>query len=159
MTDIHHYFVDWPIKIPCHFLSAELQNRWMNPEQSLDLFSFFYRRPHYPQLTGSPFMYNTCSQFLPMDFGAKETLLVVCNWGGFHYIKTLVVVVVFSNFVIITGDSLGNTQFWDGQQGTLIQVQSNLMSPFKHFGHKKLLFKQHVCNKSINPFSLTPEGW
>ncbi|XP_058956730.2 U3 small nucleolar RNA-associated protein 4 homolog [Pocillopora verrucosa] len=25
------------------------------------------------------------------------------------------------NFVIITGDSLGNTQFWDGQRGTLIQ--------------------------------------
>ena len=33
-----------------------------------------------------------------------------------------VVVVVFSNFTIVTGDSLGNTQFWDGLQGTLIQV-------------------------------------
>ena len=32
------------------------------------------------------------------------------------------VVVVFSNFTIVTGDSLGNTQFWDGLQGTLIQV-------------------------------------
>jgi hypothetical protein len=29
----------------------------------------------------------------------------------------------YSDFTIITGDSLGNTQFWDGKQGTLIEVQ------------------------------------
>lgn len=29
---------------------------------------------------------------------------------------------LFRNFVIVTGDSLGNTQFWDGKHGTLLQV-------------------------------------
>ncbi|XP_078365837.1 U3 small nucleolar RNA-associated protein 4 homolog isoform X1 [Oculina patagonica] len=40
----------------------------------------------------------------------------------FHSRSTLIWAIhITSNFVIITGDSLGNTQFWDGQQGTLIQ--------------------------------------
>lgn len=40
----------------------------------------------------------------------------------FHSRNTLIWAIhITSNFTIVTGDSLGNTQFWDGLQGTLIQ--------------------------------------
>ncbi|XP_048576519.1 U3 small nucleolar RNA-associated protein 4 homolog isoform X2 [Nematostella vectensis] len=49
-----------------------------------------------------------CTLRLTMEeFTSRCTLI----WG----------VYITSNFTIITGDSLGNTQFWDGNQGTLLQ--------------------------------------
>lgn len=40
----------------------------------------------------------------------------------FHSRSTLIwAISITRNFVIVTGDSLGNTQFWDGKHGTLLQ--------------------------------------
>ena len=66
----------------------------------------------------------------------------------------------FRNFTIVTGDSLGNTQFWDGRTGTLVQVchtkstvnTVQLQSVHGHFG------EDCVVKQSSPKWSTCPVG-